>query len=65
MLSDTVGTFTFLSPEECSGEPFNAYRADVWALGVTLYIFTFGTYPFLADGIGKPCGILVQGMPEP
>lgn len=42
------GTYTFLPPESCSFES-NSYsmrKADVWALGVTLYILTFNHFPF-------------------
>ncbi|CAK4611934.1 hypothetical protein LEN26_020118 [Aphanomyces euteiches] len=45
-LTSTVGTYQFLAPECCSGEPFNPFRADIWAIGVTLYIFLYGVLPF-------------------
>ena len=38
----TVGTPAFFAPEMCSGRPFSARAADLWALGVCLYIFVFG-----------------------
>ena len=38
----TVGTPAFFSPEMCDGRPYSARSADVWALGVSLYIFIFG-----------------------
>ncbi len=38
----TVGTPAFFSPEMCDGRPYSARGADVWALGVCLYIFVFG-----------------------
>ena len=42
------GTYTFLSPESCSFESssYSMKKADVWALGVTLYILTFNHFPF-------------------
>lgn len=38
----TVGTPAFFTPEMCRGGPFSARAADLWALGVCLYIFVFG-----------------------
>ena len=38
----TVGTPAFFAPEMCEGRPFSARGADLWALGVCLYIFVFG-----------------------
>lgn len=49
-VSDTVGTYQFLAPECCSGEPYDPFKVDVWATGVVLYIFLTGTLPFNAEG---------------
>lgn len=38
----TTGTPAFMAPELCSGEAYHARLADVWALGVCLYMFVFG-----------------------
>ncbi len=38
----TVGTPAFFTPEMCRGGPFSLRAADLWALGVCLYIFVFG-----------------------
>lgn len=38
----TAGTPAYLAPEICSALPYYARMADVWALGVCLYIFVFG-----------------------
>ena len=40
----TVGTPAFFAPEMCEGRPFSARGADLWALGVCLYIFLFGAH---------------------
>ena len=42
MMIRTVGTPAFFSPEMCDGRPYSARAADVWALGICLYIFVFG-----------------------
>jgi len=51
MLKDTCGTFLFLAPECCdtSVKEFSGKKADIWALGVTLYSFTFNKLPFWGD----------------
>lgn len=49
MVSDTVGTYQFLAPECCSGELYDAFKVDIWAVGVVLFIFLTGTLPFPAD----------------
>jgi serine/threonine protein kinase len=40
------GTPAFSSPEQCRGEPYHAKLADIWALGVSLYLMVFGHLPF-------------------
>ena len=42
------GTYTFLCPEACSfdTEIFSMKKADIWALGITLYCLTFNNFPF-------------------
>jgi serine/threonine protein kinase len=42
------GTYTFLPPESCSfdSNTYSMKKADVWALGVTIYILTFNHFPF-------------------
>jgi serine/threonine protein kinase len=44
--NDTKGSPAFLSPEECSGEPYDPKAADVWAFGVCMYRSVFGFFPF-------------------
>lgn len=42
------GTQLFLPPECCSFDvdSFSMKKADIWALGITLYCLTFNTFPF-------------------
>jgi serine/threonine protein kinase len=49
ILTKTEGTWCFWSPEMCSGSNsngFSGYAADMWAVGVCLYIFATGRLPF-------------------
>jgi mitogen-activated protein kinase kinase 1 len=42
------GTYTFLPPESCSFDTvsYSMKKADIWSLGLTLYILTFNSFPF-------------------
>jgi serine/threonine protein kinase len=46
LIADTDGTPAFYSPEECRGEMYHAKPAEVWSLGVSLYLMVFGHLPF-------------------
>jgi len=50
-LKRTVGSPMFLAPELCATATsfINGPPIDIWSLGVTLFFFTFGKYPFVAD----------------
>lgn len=45
-VSSTAGTYAFMAPETLKGGTYDAYAADVWALGVTLHALAFGRIPF-------------------
>lgn len=53
-LAKTVGTPAFYAPELCSLDftserPRVTGQIDVWALGVTLYLFVYARLPFIAN----------------
>lgn len=51
-LTYSAGSPVFLSPELCEpGTTPQGRAADIWALGVCLYCFIFGTCPFLGNNI--------------
>ncbi|RLN06038.1 hypothetical protein BBJ28_00013742 [Nothophytophthora sp. Chile5] len=45
-LRSTEGTYHFLAPECTTGEEYDPYQVDVWALGVTMHALLLGTLPF-------------------
>ncbi len=50
-IRNTAGTAAFLAPEMLTGASFSGKISDIWAVGITLYMFLFGTTPFLADTV--------------
>jgi [calcium/calmodulin-dependent protein kinase] kinase len=48
-LLETAGTPAFMSPELCSGKPYDGNLADVYALGATMFMLRCGTPPFVAN----------------
>lgn len=46
----TVGTPTYMSPEQCAGLPTDG-RADLYSLGVMLYELLVGEAPFESDSV--------------
>lgn len=52
LLTDTAGTWAFWSPEMCNESregPYSAFKADIWAAGLVLYIMVFGKFPYWSD----------------
>lgn len=56
-----IGTYAYLSPEACMGEPLDA-RADIWSFGVMLYEMLAGKRPFESD---VPTAILLSILNNP
>ena len=45
---DTAGTPVYLAPEVIKAEGEVGRKSDVWALGVLLYLLSYGIVPFKA-----------------
>ncbi|MEM6281320.1 MAG: serine/threonine-protein kinase, partial [Chloroflexota bacterium] len=56
-----VGTYAYISPEQCMGQPPTP-KSDVWAFGVMLYELLAGTRPYVAD---NPVALLRAVLADP
>ncbi|MEQ9319873.1 MAG: serine/threonine-protein kinase, partial [Polyangiaceae bacterium] len=57
-----VGTPAFMAPEQMRSSKVDA-RADIWALGVTLFWLVTGTRPFEGDSLVKIYESILRGPP--
>ncbi|KAG3134134.1 hypothetical protein PI126_g18833 [Phytophthora idaei] len=48
-MRQTAGTAIFMAPEMLTGESFQGKPVDIWACGITLYMFVYGQPPFIAQ----------------
>lgn len=59
-----LGTPVFSSPEQLMGEKLDV-RADIYAVGATLYFLLTGKLPFDADNAVKLIAVVMSGTPTP
>ena len=59
-----IGTPTSMSPEQASGGTVDQ-RADVYAVGVLLYLMLAGKLPIDAENFGKLVALLLTKVPDP
>lgn len=47
--SGKAGTSFYCAPEVKSSKPYNAEKADIWSLGITLHVMMTGFWPYLGQ----------------
>ncbi len=60
----TLGTVSYMSPEQVRGEEVDA-RSDLWSLGVVLYEMVCGQLPFKGDSAPVVSTAILQQDPQP
>jgi len=66
IVQGTEGSYCFFSPEMCR-TPYNGHDgrlADVWALGVTLWAFLYGSVPFFKQDLMPLLDSIAEGEYE-
>jgi len=57
-----LGTPTFMSPEQLSGQPIDG-RSDLYSLGVTLFLLLTGQLPYRSDNMATLMRAIGQDTP--
>lgn len=60
----TLGTISYMSPEQTQGEKVD-HRSDIWSLGVVLYEMVSGQLPFKGDYESAIIYSIMNEKPEP
>lgn len=60
----TLGTVSYMSPEQVSGRDIDQ-RSDLFSFGVVLYELLAGRTPFRRDSEGATLRAIMQDLPEP
>lgn len=56
-----VGTPAFMAPEIHQNKPYQGDAADVWALGVLLFVMVTGRFPFMSTNFEEFHNLIASG----
>nr|XP_027794146.1 sperm motility kinase 4A-like [Marmota flaviventris] len=60
-LSRFWGTLQYFAPEVVRREEYEGPLADIWSLGVVLYVMLTGSRPFIANSVGEVRRLIMEG----
>ena len=63
-LKDSFGSLCYACPELIQEIPYDPELADVWSLGVVLYVMVCGYLPFSEEDDGKNKELIIEGKIE-
>ena len=63
-MNDSYGSLCYACPEIIQNEHYNPELADVWSLGVVLYVMICGYLPFSEDNDAKNKQLIINGQVE-
>jgi tRNA A-37 threonylcarbamoyl transferase component Bud32 len=61
----TMGSALYMAPEQMRQAKSVDHRADIYALGISLYELLAGKQPYLADTLPELCALVLTGTPTP
>ncbi len=61
----TMGSALYMAPEQMRQAKSVDHRADIYAMGITLYELLAGKQPYLADTLPELCALVLTGTPTP
>ena len=63
--SNVMGSAHYMSPEQMLASRDVDARADIWALGITLYELTTATLPFPGESVTQVAALVMTTVPSP
>ncbi len=61
VIKEQCGTPAYLAPEIIIDKGYEGFYADLWSLGVLLYVMISGTFPFTADNLEDLNAAILSG----
>ena len=61
IIQEQCGTPAYLAPEIVQDEGYSGFKADVWSLGVLLYVLVSGVMPFRASTVKELNKCILKG----
>lgn len=64
-ITSTSGSTCFMAPEIFGKTPYDPFKADVWAIGITAFMLMYGQYPWIAKNKESMIEEIKKGFSHP